>query len=294
MPAIDTRALTRSYGHRRGIEAVNLSVPEGSLFGFLGPNGAGKTTTIRLLLGFLRPTSGRASVFGLDCWSATARIKADVGYIPGDLRLYPWLNTLEALRIFGAVRGRDMSASGKTLAEQFGLDPHVRVRVMSKGTRQKLGLVLALAHRPKLLVLDEPTSGLDPLVQAQLRAELRRMAEAGHTIFFSSHTLSEVDDLCDRVAIVKDGRIVADEPLESLRAKAGHQVSITWATDAAAAASPPPFLHVDRDGRTWTGTLDGDVARLISYLNGLPMADLTIGRPDLETLFQSFYERGEQ
>jgi ABC-2 type transport system ATP-binding protein len=161
---------------------------------------------------------------------------------------------------------------------------------MSRGTRQKLGLVLAMAHRPRLLVLDEPTSGLDPLVQASLRDELRRLAAAGHTVFFSSHTLAEVEDLCDRVAIVKDGRIVEDAPLADLRSRAGHEVMIRWATDAAAAAAPPGFLRVQRDGRTWAGSLEGNVPRLIAYLEGRPVADLTIGRPDLETLFHRFYE----
>src|SRR5438046_2285143 len=152
---------------------------------------------------------------------------------------------LSALRVFGAVRGRDLLGPGRELAERLGLDLTVRVRAMSKGTRQKLGLVLALAHRPRLLVLDEPTTGLDPLVQADLRRELKSLAAAGHTVFFSSHTLAEVEDLCDRVAIVKDGRIVADEPLESLRARAGHEVTIRWRTDGAAGATPPEFLRVE-------------------------------------------------
>jgi ABC-2 type transport system ATP-binding protein len=291
MTAIDVAGLTRFYGSRRGVEGVNLAVPDGSLFGFLGPNGAGKTTLIRVLLGLLRPTSGRAAIFGLDCWRQGRRIKAEVGYIPGDLRLYSWMTGLDALRIVGAVRRRDLMAAGRDAAAKFGLDLRLRVRAMSKGTRQKLGLVLAIAHRPQLLVLDEPTTGLDPLVQAVLRAELKSLAAAGHTVFFSSHTLSEVEELCDRVAIVKEGRIVADEPLATLRARAGHEVMIRWQTDDAAEAPPPPFLHVRREGRVWSGSNEGSASELVSFLNGRPVEDLSIGRPDLETLFRRFYEQ---
>src|ERR1044071_6944593 len=226
--------LTRRYGRRRGIERVSLSVPAGALFGFLGPNGAGKTTTIRVLLGFLRPGSGSARIFGLDCWRDSKAIKRDVGYIPGDLRLSEWMNGATALSIFGAVRGRDLSRSGRELAETFALDLRVKVREMSRGMRQKLGLILALAHAPRLLVLDEPTSALDPLMQELLHDSLRRLAGAGHTVFFSSHSLGEVEQLCDRVAIVRDGEIVADESLAALRDRAGHDVTIRWTEDASA------------------------------------------------------------
>ena len=142
MSVIQIENLTRRYGSRRGVESVSLAVPEGSIFGFLGPNGAGKTTTIRILLGFLRPSAGAARVFGLDSWTQSPRIKADVGYLPGDLRLYSWMNTLDALRIVGAIRRRDVLATGLEIADRLGLDTRVRIRAMSKGTRQKVGLVL--------------------------------------------------------------------------------------------------------------------------------------------------------
>src|SRR5207247_1315609 len=147
--------LTRRYGRRRGVESLSFSVGEGALFGFLGPNGAGKTTTIRVLLGFLRPTSGAAKIFGLDCWRDSKAIKRDIGYLPGDLRLPAWMDGANALSIFGAVRGRDLAGAGRELAEKFDLDLRVKVRDMSRGMRQKLGLILALAHSPRLLVLDE-------------------------------------------------------------------------------------------------------------------------------------------
>lgn len=287
---------------------MNLTIPAGSLYGFLGPNGAGKTTTIRVLLGFLRATSGRASVFGLDAWGKSEVIKAEVGAIPGDLRLWPWLTGVSALKLFGRVRGRDLMAKGRALAEELELDLGVRVRAMSRGMRQKLGLILALAHEPRLLILDEPTTGLDPLMQDRLREILRRMAKRGHTVFFSSHTLGEVESLCDRVAIVREGKIVADDTLEALQRAAGHEVTIVWRpTDVAPPQSRfrkevdeasvpqdvPPFLDLsERTPTRWVGALRGSASALISYLADKPVEDLRIARPDLESLFRRFYESG--
>lgn len=292
MTVIQISGLTKWYGDRRGVEGVSLSVAEGSLFGFLGPNGAGKTTTIRVLLGLLRPGAGSARVFGLDCWRRSAQIKAEVGYVPGDLRLYPWLNGAGALRLVGRVRGRDLGGPGRALAERFDLDLSVKVRRMSRGMRQKLGLILAMAHRPRLLVLDEPTSGLDPLMQDALHAELRGFAAAGHTVFFSSHSLAEVERLCDRVAIVREGRLVADESLDALRRRAGHEVEIRWKDGAAASVEPPEFLRVyRREGLGWSAVLDGQVERLVHWLAERPgVADLKIAPPDLESLFRRYYE----
>jgi len=294
MSILEIQSLTRRYGERRGVDDVNLAVREGSLFGFLGPNGAGKTTTIRCLVGLLRPTSGTARIFGLDCWHQSRAIKDEIGYIPGDLRLPSWLDGRTALRIWGSVRRRDLRPEGTRLAEQFGLDLAVKVRNMSRGMRQKLGLVLALAHRPRLLVLDEPTVTLDPLMQIVFQEQLREMASAGHTVFFSSHTLGEVEQLCDRVAMIRGGRIVANEPLAELRSRAGHQVTIHWRDAAAAAVPPPAFLALDRrEGLTWHAAIAGPIEPLVTWLAGRPIADLAIGRPDLETLFHRFYANAE-
>lgn len=292
MHVILTESLTRRYGRRVGVERICLAVPEGSLFGFLGPNGAGKTTAIRVLLGFLRPTEGRASIWGLDCWRDSSRIKAEVGYLPGDLRLYPWMNGFDGLRLFGAIRRRDLLGEGRELAERFGLDLSVKVRKLSRGMRQKLGLILALAHRPRLLVLDEPTASLDPLMQEHLRQHLHALAGQGHTIFFSSHTLSEVEQLCDRIAILRDGRLVAAASLDELRSRSSRQVIVRWGDGAAAAGSPPPFLELKtRDARTWTCTLAGPVTELVRWSAMMPIKDLSIGQPDLESLFRTYYEQ---
>ena len=293
MPIIETSSLTRTYGRRRGIDSVSLSVPEGTLFGFLGPNGAGKTTAIRVMLGLLRPTRGSAYIFDLDCWSQSKAIKAELGYVPGDLRLYSWMNGGQALRIFGSVRGRDIATHGQELAEKFDLDLGVPVRKMSRGMRQKLGLILALAHKPRLLVLDEPTTTLDPLMQVKVHEHLRSLASSGHTVFFSSHSLTEVEQLCDHVAIIREGKLVADASLENLRQQAGHQVMIRWKSESTAAQlEPPAFLKLEsRDAVTWKGILQGPVDNLIAWLKDHSIDDLTVERPDLETVFRSYYTR---
>ncbi|MFQ5489892.1 MAG: ABC transporter ATP-binding protein [Phycisphaerae bacterium] len=286
--------LTKRYGRRVGVNHLTLHVPAGQVFGFLGPNGAGKTTTIRVLLGLLRPSMGRAQVLGLDCWSSSHRIKADLGYLPGDLRLYSWLNLHRALTIASQVRHCDLSAAGHQLAELFDLEPDLRVRSMSRGNRQKLGLILALVHRPKILVLDEPTSGLDPIMQERLKHHLRGLAAEGHSIFFSSHSLAEVQHICDRVAILRRGTLVADESLEALRARAGRQVTLTWADCAGPAKPSPDFLEVfEEEATTWHCTLTGKVPDLLSWLADKPVADLTLGQPDLETLFRRYYDDQE-
>jgi len=289
---IQLENLTRCYGRRRGIEHISLSIPEGMLFGFLGPNGAGKTTTIRVMLGLIRPSGGNAQLFGLDCWRDSKTIKRDVGYLPGDLRLPPWFTGDKALSISGAVRGKDIRPHGTELAERLDLDLNVKVREMSRGMRQKLGLILALAHAPRLLVLDEPTNSLDPLVQGLLHEILRQLARAGNTIFFSSHSLAEVEQLCERVAIVRNGQIVADDSLAKLRERAGHEVTIRWKDKSDGLNfTPPAFLKLTtREPSYWQGSLDGPVGGLLQFLGGKQIEDLTIGRPDLETLFRRFYE----
>ncbi|MDZ4830359.1 MAG: ABC transporter ATP-binding protein [Phycisphaerae bacterium] len=273
---------------------LSFSVPEGSLFGFLGPNGAGKTTAIRVMLGFLRPTSGVARINGLDCWRSSSRVKADVGYVPGDLRLYPWFTGERALRFVGAVRRMDLSRAGRDLAERFELDMRVPVRRMSRGMRQKLGLIMALAPHPRLLVLDEPSSGLDPLMQERLREHLRNVVRSGSTVFFSSHTLGEVEQLCDHIAIVRDGQLVACAPLEEIRRKAGREVTIRW-KPGATPPTPLPSLHVfERHDGEWVASYDGAIDDLLTWLRAAPIDDLTIAPPTLEALFQRYYTSEEK
>ncbi len=292
MSVLRTEQLTRRYGRRIGVQRIDLEIEAGEVFGFLGPNGAGKTTTIRLLMGFLQPDAGRASILGLDCWRQSALAKRDVGYLPGDLRLYPWLTARKALDLFGKVRGVDLADAGRDMAERFRLELDLRVQKMSRGMRQKLGLVLAMAHRPQLLVLDEPTSGLDPLMQEELARSVRELAAVGHTVFFSSHTLSEVENLCDRVAIVREGRIIADERLETLRGRAWRSVQLVFADQQSAdAIAWPSFLRVvERNGLRCRCELEGPAPPLVQWAAGQLLADITISPPDLESVFHKYYQ----
>jgi ABC-2 type transport system ATP-binding protein len=290
-PVIETRNLRKRYGRAGGIESVDLAVEAGQIYGFVGPNGAGKTTTIRVLLGFLRAAEGVARIFGRDCWHHSHIIKRDVGYLPGDLRLYPWLTAQRAIYIASRVRGVDLADAARELAARFDLPMNQRVRTMSRGMRQKLGIVLALAHRPRLLILDEPTTGLDPPMRIELANCLRERVAVGDTVFFSSHSLAEVEQLCDRVGIVRDGCMVADESIVEWRERAPRVVVLRFHTPAAAAAAvPPDFLQLTRRQDTaWYATLHGSSIRLMQWIATQPVADAAVERPDLETLFHSYY-----
>ena len=290
MNVIHVENLTKRYGLRLAVDQISFDVPRGSLFGFLGPNGSGKTTTMRILLGLLKSTSGAATVFDLDPWRAGKWIKADLGYLPGDLRLYSWLTGEIAIDLFGKMRGRDLREEGSRLLKSFDLDPRVRVRNMSRGMKQKLGIILALTHKPSLLIFDEPTSSLDPLMQVSLYDELRRRVADGATVFLSSHTLTEVEALCDRVVILREGRVVADSTIESLRRRARRRITIVWKDGAQSATAPTSLLEITgRRSREWEGVLSGPADELIRWAATQPIADLSIQDPDLTTLFQEFY-----
>jgi ABC-2 type transport system ATP-binding protein len=292
---IETKSLTKRYGSRLGVASLSIGVAEGSIYGFLGPNGSGKTTTIRVLMGLMKASEGAARVFDRDCWASSAEIKEDVGYLPGDIRLYPWLTCHSAARIFGAARRRTLREAFVECAERFYLDPDLPVRKMSRGTRQKLGLVLALAHKPRLLILDEPTASLDPIIQRLLYDHLRLAAAEGRTVFLSSHTLSEVEELCDRVAILRQGRLVAQDTIENLRRRASRLVAIHWQDGVdGTAMQPPAGLALSEKGRSvWTGTETGSSAELLAWLAGKPVADLILEKPDLSEVFHRFYREDD-
>ncbi|MEZ6124051.1 MAG: ABC transporter ATP-binding protein [Planctomycetaceae bacterium] len=292
MTVIHTEDLCKGYGLRRGIRNVNLSVAAGEVFGFLGPNGAGKSTTIRLLLGFLRASGGTATVLGMDCWTRGDQIRQQVGYVAGDVRLYPWLTARRAFEIVGQIRRRTLQTAGMSLCDRFQLEPDLPVRKMSRGNRQKVALVLALVHEPQVIILDEPTSGLDPLIQDTLSECLLERVSHGSTVFFSSHTLSEVESLCTRVAIVRDGRIVADEKLATLQARAPRTVTITFHSpdEAAHSVLPEEVRREAQQGASVRCHLKGSVDPLIRWAAANPPADLIIERPSLETLFRKYYE----
>jgi ABC-2 type transport system ATP-binding protein len=293
--AIALDNLTFAYGKQRGITGLTFDVTAGEIFGFLGPNGAGKTTTIRQLLGLLRPTSGRASIFGLDCWRESPRVKALVGFLPGDVRLYERMTGEEFLNFFAAFRHRygERPQRHHALAERLDLDLRQRIRSLSKGNRQKLALVQALMHDAPLLILDEPSSGLDPLLQVELLTLLREEQARGKTIFLSSHQLPEVERIAGQVGIIREGQLVAVEGIARLKALRARQMEVTVrepVPPATFAALPGVHvLSVTPDGRQLTLAVRGEVEPLLRLLGTLPVADLTFGPPDLESVFLHYY-----
>jgi ABC-2 type transport system ATP-binding protein len=280
--------LSKHYGGRMALDDLSLEVPTGALFGFLGPNGAGKSTTLRILLGLLRASSGSASILGRDCVRDGPAVRREVGYLPGDVRFYDHLTGRQTLAFLGAARGGGHDAEARRLIEAFELDVSKRVRECSRGMKQKLGLIQALMHRPRLLILDEPTTALDPLVRETLYRELRSAAGDGRTVLFSSHTLSEVEALCDRVAIVRSGRLVELASIAELKQRALRHVEVRF---VASPPGPPPGLHVIERGDGWLkGAWSGDPAALLAWLASARVADVSISPPDLEDLFMAYYQ----
>lgn len=288
MTAISLHDLGHRYGKRVALQPLNLEVSEGSILGFLGPNGAGKTTTIRILMGFLRASQGQARILGLDCWKQSALVKREVGYLPGDLRLYSWMTAHNGLDLLGKLHGRDLRKQAAPLWERFRLDPGLPVREMSRGMRQQLGLILALAARPKLLILDEPTIALDPLMQEQLLRYLKELAGQGHTVFFSSHSLAEVERICDRVSILREGRLLADESIEALRGRGEREVRLTFG-ESRPVALPDCLRLKEKLDSVWRCVLQGPIAELTGWLAAQPLLDVSIEQPDLESIFREFY-----
>ena len=298
-PAIRTEKLTKSYGRSRGIVALDLEVRSGEVFGFLGPNGAGKTTTIRVLLDLIRPTSGRALVLERDSRSDTLAIQARCGYLPGELSLYPTLTGRETLSYYANLRGGVDWDHVAALSERLDCDLSRKVADLSSGNKRKLGLIQAFMNRPELLILDEPTSGLDPLVQHEFYALVDEAREAGQTVFLSSHVLPEVQRVCDRVAFIREGRLIALEDVSSLTGRAVREIEVVFAEPVAPSAfdGVPGVTQVAVNGKgatslrlTVTGSLDAAVKKLGEY----PVLDLTSRLPDLEDVFMTFYAGAEE
>jgi ABC-2 type transport system ATP-binding protein len=285
-----TQNLRKSYGAFPVLHGIDLRVPAGALYGFLGPNGAGKSTTIRILLGLLRRDAGTACVLGEDVWRTGPRLRARVGYLPGDIRWYDSLTGRTTLDFLQSVRGRDCGDEIRRLTDVFELDLTRKVRTYSRGMKQKLGIIQALMHQPELLILDEPTTGLDPLMQAALHDELRRVAAQGRTVLFSSHTLSEVARLCDWVGILRSGRLIEQTPMAVLSERAVQRVEITFDGATPDALHPPAHLHVEnRNGHRLTGSWSGPTGELIAWLHSQPIVDLVVAPPALEDLFRAYY-----
>lgn len=290
-PAIRTEGLTKFYRKTRGIEDLDLEVLPGEVFGFLGPNGAGKTTTIRLLLDLLRPTRGRAEILGMDVRTDSVQIRRRVGYLPGELGLYERLTAWELLTYFGHLRELDDLGHARELARRLDLDTSRPVRTLSHGNRQKVGLVQAFMHRPRLLVLDEPTGGLDPLIQHEFYRLVREVRDDGGTVFLSSHVLVEVERIADRVGIVRGGRLVEMAGVEELKERALRRLELHFgqAVPASAFQGMQGVREIAVDDHVVRLVVEGSLDAVIKAAAAFEVVNVVSPEADLEEVFLSYY-----
>jgi ABC-2 type transport system ATP-binding protein len=295
--AIRTNRLSKDYGLGRGLFDLDLEVTPQEVFGYLGPNGAGKTTTIRCLMGMIRPTGGAAHIFGLDCRRDSVAVKRKVGYLPGDIPQFGSLRGREVVAYLGGMRGGVDANNVRGIAERFDLDLNRRFREYSTGNKRKLGILLAFMHRPELLILDEPTSGLDPLNQQEFYALLREARDGGATAFLSSHILSEVEHICDRVGILRGGRLVNVAQLEELHHIRAHRVELEFAPGTAvpdaAIRSAAGVEDVVVDGQRVSCTVRGSFGPLFDAIRNSRLTDLVSTEPSLEEMFLSYYSESD-
>jgi ABC-2 type transport system ATP-binding protein len=294
-PAIETEGLTKRYGSHRGIEDVGFSVRQGEVFGFLGPNGAGKTTTIRTLLDLIHPTAGSARIFGLDSRRDSVAIRARLGNLPGDFGFGREATGREAVRLLSRLRGIDGGGRARELAERFRADLDRPLGQLSRGNRQKIGLILATFHWPELLVLDEPTGGLDPLMQEEFLALVGEERERGAAVFLSSHELDEVQRVCDRVGIVRGGRLIAVERIADLLGKARRRFTVELGDPAGLERlrELPGVADFELAGSRISFTAAGDLDAVVRELAGHHVVDLEATHPSLEEVFLGYYDEGE-
>jgi ABC-2 type transport system ATP-binding protein len=290
-PVVRIAGLTKFYGGQRGIVDLDLDVVRGEVFGYLGPNGAGKTTTIRLLLDYIRPSRGTATVFGLDSHRDSRSIRRRVGYLPGELHLYDSLSGRELIAFFAALRGGVPAGRAEKLAERLDCDIGREIRALSMGNRQKLGLIQACMSDPELLILDEPTNGLDPLVQQTFYELVVEARAAGRTVFLSSHVLPEVERVCDRVGVIRQGRLIAIERIADLRARAMRHLDIEFRRDvpAEAFATLPGLRDLVVQANRLRCTVVGEMDPVIKAANAFEIRLLTSSEPSLEEVFLAYY-----
>ena len=286
MSIIKCEGLTKYYGKYRGIENVNFSVDEGDFYGFIGPNGAGKSTTIRTLLGLIAPSSGKAEVFGLDVREKTCEILSDVGYLPSETAFYRSMTVGETIALSADLRGRDCKKAAAELCERLSLDTSKKVTELSLGNKKKLGIVLALQHRPRLYILDEPTSGLDPLVQREFYDILSERCNEGATVFLSSHVLSEVGKYCKKAAVIRDGAILVSGNTRELAYTGIKRVILRGVRDM---IKDDNIRDLTREGDTVKFLYSGEVRSLLSRLSEMEFDDFTVSEPDLEEVFMHYY-----
>lgn len=286
---IKTSNLTKNYRRARGIIDLNITVMRGDIYGFIGSNGAGKSTTIRVLLGLIRATSGNASVLGMDINRHKQDILAAIGYIPSEASYYPGMRVQDALRFSARLRRRNCTAEARRLCDALSLDTSRKVDELSFGNKKKLAIVLALQHKPDLLILDEATSGLDPLIQKAFWDLLMERHQQGATIFLSSHILSEIQQHCTRAAIIREGKLVVEDSVEALSRSAARRVTLRNSPGL-----PEGFagaLGISQMDRNVSFLFQGDYRQLLVDLQQVPFTDLTITEPDMEEIFLHFYEK---
>ncbi|MCP3997011.1 MAG: ABC transporter ATP-binding protein [bacterium] len=285
-------SLSKYYGTVCGIEELSLEVHQGEIFGFLGPNGAGKSTTISTMLDFIRPTSGTATLLGMDSRRDSVAIHREVGYLPGELAMYERMTGRELLGYLAALRRVDAAAEIASLAERLDLDLDRRIRAYSSGNRQKVGLVQAFMHRPQLLILDEPTNGLDPIVQQEFYSMLREVCDEGRTVFLSSHILPEVERITDRAAIIRRGRLMVVAEIEELKRQAHRRIELTFTSpvDASVFESLETVHDVLATGNTLTVTAAGSVDPVLKVASSYEVENIVSHEGDLEAAFLSYYE----
>jgi ABC-2 type transport system ATP-binding protein len=290
-PVIWTDRLTKTFGDVTAVKNLNLEVARGEVFGFLGPNGAGKSTTIRTLLDQIRPTSGRAEILGMGCHVDSLQIRRSIGYVPGDLALYPKLTGAQTLQYFARLRGGVDQRYVNELAERLGADLTRKVGDYSTGNRQKIGLIQAFMHRPDLLILDEPNAGLDPLVQQEFHTMVDEVRDDGRTVFLSSHTLSEVERVADRVGIIREGELVVVERVDELKRKAIRRIDFEFA-DAVPSDlfDGVPGVHTaEVDHRHAQVSFDGSVNSILKAAMTREVVNLNSRESDLEEVFLTYY-----
>jgi len=291
---ISVNHLTKFYGKILGVQDLNFSVSQGEIFGFLGPNGAGKTTTIRMLLDLLRPSSGQIHIFGKEIYDHSLEIRRRSGYLPGNFSAYGNMTGIDFLRFAGSMR-RTSPKLQSSLIDRFQLskeDLSQKVKHLSHGTLQKLGIIQAFFHQPELLILDEPTIGLDPLMQEEFYRLLFEVQNKGKTIFFSSHNLAEVEKICHRIAIIRDGKLVALETLESLKKKKVRRLKFILKEPVDELKLPGANLVKQKD-LYYEYLVEGDMKPLLQKLSSLPIDDLIFPEPDLEEVFMAYYRKEE-
>jgi ABC-2 type transport system ATP-binding protein len=287
-PVIETKKLTKSYGKARGIIDVDLTVNEGEIFGFIGPNGAGKSTTIRTLLSLIYKTSGEARIFGLDCHENREEILKNVGYLPSEVFYYDNMKAMDLMKYSASFYHKDCSKKIKELADALELDLSKKIEDMSLGNKKKVGIIQGLLHSPKLIILDEPTSGLDPLMQKTFFELIQAENKAGATVLFSSHILSEVQRICDRVAIIKEGRIISTQDMNQLQENAYKRVSFTTKAPVQS-FNIIGASDVQISGRSVSFVYKGDLNQLLTVINKSTLLNVDISEPSLEEIFMHYY-----